>query len=98
YVKKLQKEEEMTIISITHDLEETTLSDRVIIMKEGKIVKEGAPQQILSNTQLLRNAYLKEPFVLHLIRLLRAQGLEIPKNMMTEEELVRELCKLKEKA
>ena len=96
YVEKLQREEKMTIISITHDLDEAILSDRVIVMKRGKIVEQGPPQQILSNRELLESTYLKEPFIFHLTRLLGEEGIELPDDIMSKEELVRELCILRE--
>lgn len=97
FVQKLQKEERMTIVSITHDLSEAMLSDRVIVMKEGEIVRDGSPMEVLSDRELLRSARLKEPFLIEIIRMLRKKGIELPNHILSQEELVKELCELKVK-
>lgn len=95
FVQKLQIEEKMTIVTITHDLTEATLSDRIVVMKDGEIIGEGTPQRILSDSQLLREARLKEPFIIKLTNKLREKGIELPNHILSQEQLVEELCKLK---
>ncbi|MFP7474360.1 energy-coupling factor ABC transporter ATP-binding protein [Niallia taxi] len=85
------KEENMTVISITHDLDEAARADRIIIMNEGKIYKEGNPSEIFQLEKELIDIGLDIPFAIKLRSGLRKQGVQLDKITLTEEELVTEL-------
>ncbi|MCE4051768.1 energy-coupling factor ABC transporter ATP-binding protein [Bacillus sp. Au-Bac7] len=85
------KEENMTVISITHDLDEAARADRIIIMNEGKIYKEGNPSEIFQLEKELIDIGLDIPFAIKLRSGLRKQGVQLDKITLTEEELVTDL-------
>lgn len=91
---KLNKEDGITIICITHDLEETLLSDRIVVMKEGEIILEGQPKDVYSNQQKIVSAGLEQPFVIELQNDIVNYGYQLPNLSLTEEDLVNELWKL----
>lgn len=74
-VHELHENNEMTILSITHDIEEVTLSDYVLVMNEGKLVMQGTPQEILNQTQKLIDMSLDIPFSAKVYESLKNQGL-----------------------
>ncbi|WP_277583917.1 energy-coupling factor ABC transporter ATP-binding protein [Psychrobacillus antarcticus] len=90
-VRQLRAETDLTVISITHDLEEALLADRVIVMNQGEKYAEGSPQEIFERGQELIDLGLDLPFAMNMSRLLRAQGVQIVADHMSEEELVNDL-------
>lgn len=90
-VKKLRAEIGLTVVSITHDLEEVLLADRILVMNEGRVLMVGTPQEIFAQGPELGKIGLDLPFALRLSELLRTAGVELQGNHMTEEELVNEL-------
>ncbi|WP_088036585.1 energy-coupling factor transporter ATPase [Evansella clarkii] len=95
-VQKLRDSENMTILTITHDLNEAALADRIVVMREGEIIGDGTPAQIFRQEDLLKEASLKKPFIIELIASLREKEVDIPEEVTTEEELVNHLCRLKQ--
>ncbi len=93
-VRELNKKEGITVISITHDLEEALSADRVVVMKMGEKAAEGLPEDIFQQRELLKSAGLDLPFSLKLSEALRQQGVELDKSYLTQEELVNALWKL----
>ncbi|MBH0171703.1 MAG: energy-coupling factor ABC transporter ATP-binding protein [Bacillota bacterium] len=93
-VRELNKKEGITVISITHDLEEALSADRVVVMKMGEKAAEGVPEDIFQQRELLKSAGLDLPFSLKLSEALRHQGVELDKSYLTQEELVNALWKL----
>ncbi|MFG6497395.1 energy-coupling factor ABC transporter ATP-binding protein [Fictibacillus sp. UD] len=93
-VRELNKKEGITVISITHDLEEALSADRVVVMKMGEKAAEGTPEDIFQQRELLKSAGLDLPFSLKLSEALRQQGVELDKSYLTQEELVNALWKL----
>ncbi|MCD8501863.1 MAG: energy-coupling factor transporter ATPase [Bacillaceae bacterium] len=93
-LKTLNKVEGITIINITHDLEETLLSDRIIVMKEGRIILEGNPRQVFSKEREIMNAGLELPFAISVQNELNKSINGFEHFCLTEEELVNELWKL----
>lgn len=93
-VRELNKKEGITVISITHDLEEALSADRVVVMKMGEKAAEGIPEDIFQQRELLKSAGLDLPFSLKLSEALRQQGVELDKSYLTQEELVNALWKL----
>ena len=90
-VEELKRKTGLTVISITHDLEEALLADRIIVMNKGKVLTVGTPEQIFSRGNELEEIGLDLPFALRVSSLLRENGMELVGEHMTEEELVNEL-------
>jgi energy-coupling factor transport system ATP-binding protein len=93
-VRELNQNEGITVISITHDLEEALSADRVVVMKMGEKAAEGKPDTIFQQRDLLKSAGLDLPFSLKLSEALRRQGVELDGGYLTQEELVNALWKL----
>lgn len=90
-VKRLNDEEGMTIILITHFMEEALLADRTIVMNRGEIVLEGAPQEIFESGEKLETFNLSLPRISVIAEKLRAAGMEI-KDVLCPEEMAREIA------
>jgi energy-coupling factor transport system ATP-binding protein len=95
-VNALHKEYGMTILSITHDIEEVKKSDHVLIMFEGKIVKDGLPSQIMIDEKEMISLKLDAPFSVKLANALKRKGI-ILKETLDTERMVAELCLLRSK-
>ena len=93
--RKLNKEEHVTIILITHYMEEVTFADQVIVMDQGKVLMQGKPKEVFSRVEELKEHRLDVPQVTMLAHELRESGLNIPEGILTREELIGELVKLK---
>ncbi len=91
-VKKLNKEEGMTIILITHFMEEALLADRTIVMNKGEIALEGTPEEIFTSGEMLETFNLSLPRTSLISENLRQAGMEI-KNVLRPEELAEEIYK-----
>jgi energy-coupling factor transport system ATP-binding protein len=86
----------MTILSITHDIEEVKKSDHVLIMFEGKIVKDGLPSEIMIDEKEMISLKLDAPFSVKLANALKRKGI-ILKETLDTERMVAELCLLRSK-
>ena len=95
-IKKLN-EEGITVIAITHYMDEAVLADRVIVMHRGKIVKTGTPSEIFTNASELTAYGLEVPRAVYIANELKKAGLPLSENILTEKELSIELCKLFQK-
>lgn len=91
-IRQLQKEKDITVLSITHNIEEINKSDRVLVLNKGNLLKIGAPDEIFAEKTLIEEAGLELPFVYQLKEELKRRGLQIPGSIKTEEELVDYLC------
>lgn len=89
-VRKIHKDEKMTIISITHDIEEVNFSDQVIVMNEGQITFNGKPSEILTQQKVLTDIHLDVPFSVKLANKLKDKGIPI-ENMLDEGKIIDEL-------
>ncbi len=83
---RLNRENGITIVLITHYMEEAVLADRVVVMDEGKIVKEGTPRQVFSQVEELRALELDVPQPTELCFALRREGVTLPDDVLTVEE------------
>ena len=92
-VRDIIAQNKMTVISITHDIEEATFADKIILMNQGKIEKIGTPEEILMDESLLTKVGLEAPFVYQIASLLNQKGIKVTKQIK-KEKLVSELCQL----
>ena len=93
-VKSLNKELNMTIILITHFMEEAAEADRIIVLNEGKKTLDGKPRQIFENYNYLNSIGLSVPFATKVAYKLKQNGINITKPVLTTEELYKEICQL----
>lgn len=96
-VRELNEKEHVTVILITHYMEEVIDADKLIIMDEGKVVMQGVPREIFSQVDKLKGYRLDVPQVTELAYELKKEGLPLSDGILTIEELVKELCQLKSK-
>lgn len=92
-VKKIKDQHGMTVISITHDLDEVALSDRVLVMKEGQVESTSTPSELFSRTDL-EDLGLDEPFTNQVKSTLFKLGFQLPGHYLTEKELQDNLWEL----
>ncbi|OOR79437.1 energy-coupling factor ABC transporter ATP-binding protein [Streptococcus mitis] len=92
-VKGIRKDYDMTVISITHDLEEVAMSDRVLVMKKGEIESTSSPRELFSRNDLDQIG-LDDPFANQLKHSLNQNGYDLPENYLTESELEDKLWEL----
>ena len=92
-ISSIRKEKpELTILSITHDLEEAAKADEVLVLNDGKLLLQGTPKSVFSYMDELKKASLDVPFIYKLIASLKEKGLEIPEDIDTIEKLGEYLC------
>ncbi|MBS5115886.1 MAG: energy-coupling factor transporter ATPase [Erysipelotrichaceae bacterium] len=92
-VKEINNESNMTVISISHDIEEAVNADYIILLNKGEIVKTGKPEEILMDEKLLASLELDVPFAYKVSKALEAKGIKVGMNLK-EKELVEKLCQL----
>ena len=85
--RELNRTEGITIILITHYMEEAIHADRVFVMDQGKVAMQGTPREIFSRVEEMQQLHLDVPQVTLLAHNLRRQGIRIPKGILTKEEL-----------
>ena len=90
-VRVLKEEKSLTVISITHDLEEAAKADRIIVMNKGEVFREGVPEEIFSMDEQLIQLGLDIPFSVKMSKAFRQKGIDLSKHYLSEEELVTEL-------
>ena len=93
-IKRLNKEENISVIHITHFMEEAVDADRVIVMEKGKKILEGTPRQVFSKIDMLKNIGLDVPYMTELSKELNKEGLNIDSDILTVDEMVIKLCQL----
>ncbi|MGG2469165.1 MULTISPECIES: energy-coupling factor transporter ATPase [Paraclostridium] len=93
-IKRLNKEENISIMHITHFMEEAVDADRVIVMEKGKKVLEGTPKEVFSKVKMLKSIGLDVPCMTELSKELKEEGLDIDGDILTVDEMVVKLCQL----
>lgn len=88
-------QENITVVLITHFMEEAVCADRVVIMNEGRILLDGSPAEVFSHEELLKSANLDIPPIVKLASKLRERGIDVPKEIIKEEEMVEFICQYK---
>jgi len=97
-VEKLNKEQNVTVITVTHYMDEVVHADRVIVMSDGEMVMQGTPEEIFKREEEIKKYGLELPVSTVIANKLRAKGLNIPEGIFTPEGLAEALCGLKQKA
>jgi len=90
-VRELKEDNQLTVISITHDLEEAARADRILVMNKGQVYREGTPEEIFQMDDELIKLGLDIPFPVKMGKVLREKGIPISRHFLSEEELVAEL-------
>lgn len=93
-IKELHKQYKITIVYITHFMEEAAEAERVIVMDKGKVYAAGTPREIFTRVDELKNLGLDVPLAAQIAHKLRKKGIKIPEKIMTNEELAVALCQL----
>jgi energy-coupling factor transport system ATP-binding protein len=96
-VRALKEEKSLTVISITHDLEEAAKADRIIVMNQGEVYREGRPEEIFSMDDELVHLGLDIPFSIKMSNAFRDKGIDLSRHYLSEEELVNELWTFRSK-
>jgi len=91
-VQRLNREEGITVVYITHIMEEAVAADRIVVMEDGRIAMDGAPQEIFSRVEELKQMSLDAPLAVEMAHRLRQSGFALPFSILTIEELAVALC------
>ena len=91
-MQKLNKEEKITVVNITHYMEEAVLADRVIVMEQGNIALSGTPREVFTQIDTLKKLRLDVPVVTELAQSLPAE-MQLPPDILTIDEMVVSLCR-----
>ncbi len=94
YIKELNEESNKTIVMVTHYVEECYIANKVMLMKEGRLLKAGEPRDILGDEELLLSSGLRPPIATQIYLELKKRGIELDCCPLTEEELVESICRL----
>lgn len=87
-IHEIKEKYQLTVLSITHDLDEAASSDRILVMKAGKIIKEAAPSELFATSEDMVEIGLDVPFSSNLMKDLRKNGFDLPEKYPSEDELV----------
>ena len=93
-VQQMKQEYDLTVIAITHDIDEANMADNIIVMNDGKLITQGNATKVFSQVKLLKEIGLDVPFFQQVMDDLRSDSIKIPETINSEEELVKYLCQL----
>ena len=93
-VKRLNREQGITVVLITHFMEEASQADRIIVLNDGEKVLEGTPKQVFSKYDYLKGIGLSVPFAAKVARILKDNGVAIEADALSTEELFKQICQL----
>ena len=93
-VKKLNKEEGLTVIDITHYMDEAVDADRIVVLSDGRVVMQGAPSEVFARARELEVYGLNVPKATYIAQKLREKGLPIAGEIFDGEDLINKLCEL----
>ena len=94
-IKRLNREYNITVLHITHFMEEAVEADRVVVMEKGRKVFEGTPREVFNHVGELKRIGLDVPYMTELSHLLAEEGIDIKQDVLTVDEMVGELCQLR---
>ncbi len=92
-VLRLHREFGITVVYITHFMEEAAAAQRVVVMEEGRIVDDGTPKEVFCHVEMMRKRGLDVPLAAEVAWKLRHQGIRLAEDIVTDEELVMALCR-----
>lgn len=92
-MEKLNREEHITVINITHYMEEAARADRVIVINDGEMILDGTAKEVFSKVELLHKIGLESPQSTELVKLLKSEGLNVDVHSISEEECVNTILK-----
>ncbi len=93
-IKRLNREKGITVVWITHFMEEAAQADRIVVMNKGNSVLSGTPREVFEQVDTLREMHLDVPHMTDLSQDLRKAGMPLPAGILTVEEMAEEVCKL----
>ena len=93
-VDRLNREEGVTVIWITHFMEEAAQADRIIVVNNGEIALSGTPREVFRQVDAMKELHLDVPHMTALAQSLRKEGMPLPKDVLTVDEMAEEVCKL----
>ena len=93
-IRRLNREKGITVVWITHYMEEVAQADRVVVMNHGQAVLSGNPREVFEQVDTLREMHLDVPHMTDLAQDLRKEGVPLPAGILTAEEMTEEVCKL----
>ena len=93
-VRKLNRQKGITVVWITHFMEEAAQADRVVVVSDGQVVRDGTPRQVFEEVEQMRALHLDVPHMTDLARQLREAGMPLPEGILTVEEMAEEVEKL----
>ena len=91
-VKRLHEEQGITVLYITHFMEEAAAADRIVVMEKGQIAADGTPREIFTDAAGMKKLGLEVPLAVEIAWRLRQKGIHLPKDILTNEDLVAALC------
>lgn len=93
-VQEMKQKYNLTVISITHDIDEANLADQLLVMNDGKLVTQGSTTEVFTKVPLLKKLGLDVPFFEQVKARLQSDSIKIPKEIVSEEGLIKYLCQL----
>ena len=93
-VQAMKNKYDLTVISITHDIDEANMADQVLVMNDGKLITKGSTKDVFSQVDLLKKLGLDVPFYEQVKAKLLADSVKIPASIDSEKELIKYLCQL----
>ncbi len=93
-IRRLNREKGITVVWITHFMEEAAQADRIVVMGDGSVALTGSPREVFSQVDKLRQLRLDVPPMAELSQTLRAEGMPLPKGILTVDEMTEEVCRL----
>ena len=95
-MEKLNKEEGITVVNITHYMDEAARADRVVVINDGRVVADGKPEAVFSEVDLLHSIGLEAPQSIELIKALEAEGISVSGSCLSENDCAEALLRLLE--
>jgi len=93
-IKQLNREKGVTVVIITHHMDEAAQADRLVVMAKGNIIADGTPKQVFQNVEMLKEAGLAVPETVELCWQLRQEGIDLPLDALSDEECAQALYQL----
>lgn len=93
-IRDLNRKKGVTVVLITHHMDEAAQADRLVVMTKGRVIADGPPRQVFQDVEGLRSVGLTVPDTTQLLWELRQEGLDVPLDALSDEECAQALCQL----